>query len=466
MKYFPQSINQSIKQHINQIKRMTDVCQICVEELNASSRKKVSCEYCAFDACAKCCKTYILGETTAKCMNGSCDKEWTRQFLTKTFGSTFMNSKLKTHREQILFDKERALLPATQPIVENINAIERMKEEIIKINEEKSRLEQRKYNIINQMHRVERGLDVARERSVFVKSCPDSTCRGYLSSQWKCGLCEMWACPDCHEIKGISRDAEHTCNPDNVATAQLLATDTKPCPKCRTGIYKIDGCDQMWCTQCHTAFSWKSGNIENNIHNPHYYQWLRSQSATGEIPRNPNEGNPNHCGPDVLSHQTLYQITRILDGRHEGKSNELVQEMKRLLSRIIQNTIHLNHVELGATGRFKNVDYQLTNQDLRVKYMRQKIDEAQFRVLLQRSEKKEEKRREIRNVLQVLDTTVTDIIFRFKHQTETCAPNSINTTILEEIKPIVDYVNGHLEEIEQTYSSKNKIRITTELSFE
>ena len=41
----------------------------------------------------------------------------------------------------------------------------------------------------------------------------------------------------------------------------------------------------MWCVKCHTAFSWRTGAIETKIHNPHYYEWMRSKSANGEIPR-------------------------------------------------------------------------------------------------------------------------------------------------------------------------------------
>jgi len=454
----------------NQVKiktqNMTEVCQICDYELNASTRKKVSCEYCAFDACATCCKTYILGETTAKCMNTSCDKEWSRQFLTRTFGTTFINSKLKVHREQVLFDKERALLPATQPIVENINAIENMKKEIDRINIERRRLDIEKYRLIQEIDRLKRS-KTGENRAVFIKSCPDSNCRGFLSSQWKCGLCEIWACPECHEIKGQTRDAEHTCNPDNVATARLLANDTKPCPKCRTGIYKIDGCDQMWCTQCHTAFSWRTGRIENVIHNPHYYEWLRRQSPTGEIPRNPNDQPhlPNHCLPNQLTQQTLIQMSRTLDERHQGKTNPPTMEIKQKLHQMIRNAIHLNHVELGE--RYREIDYPMTNQDLRVKYMRQEIDEKQFKILLQRNEKKVQKRIETRNVLQVLSTTSTDILFRFKHHAETCAPNTIkDATILNEIDEIVKYVNEQLEEIGKTYGSSHPLKVTNYLGFQ
>ena len=34
------------------------------------------------------------------------------------------------------------------------------------------------------------GRSTKTERKAFIKRCPADDCRGFLSSQWKCGLCE------------------------------------------------------------------------------------------------------------------------------------------------------------------------------------------------------------------------------------------------------------------------------------
>lgn len=72
--------------------------------------------------------------------------------------------------------------------------------------------------------------------------CPDSECRGFLSTAYKCGTCQMWACPDCLVIKGRDKDSEHTCDPGQKESVALIIKESKPCPKCGERISKIDGC--------------------------------------------------------------------------------------------------------------------------------------------------------------------------------------------------------------------------------
>ena len=50
--------------------------------------------------------------------------------------------------------------------------------------------------------------------------------------------------------------------------------------------------------------SWRAGRIETNIHNPHYYEWMR---RTGnEIPANHNEVQ---CGREIDHCEFLYYNT-------------------------------------------------------------------------------------------------------------------------------------------------------------
>lgn len=218
----------------------TNTCNICCDDYNKSTRSKISCAYCDFEVCRTCCETYILSENIPKCMKLECGKEWSRKFLRENFTNVFLTSKYKEHLEDILFDQEKALLPATQPLVEEKirknNVQKQIKEVDNLIRELFNRKRELEYSLLHSSENIES------DRAKFTRQCPANGCRGFLSTQWKCGICEQWSCPDCHELKGPNRDCEHKCDPNNIETAKLLEKDSKPCPKCQSLIFKISGC--------------------------------------------------------------------------------------------------------------------------------------------------------------------------------------------------------------------------------
>jgi hypothetical protein len=211
-------------------------CPVCVEKFNKTTRMALDCSYCGYVACRECYETYILQHTTPKCM--SCTKEMNRDLLFKKFTKKFLNTRYKEHRENCLFDQEKAMLPATQPIVERIIENERIREEICKFRIQIGELQQMIRNYEDMLYYRK---DTNIERKSFVRKCPNPDCRGFLSTQWKCNLCDRKTCKECNECIPIEDD-EHKCDPNNVETAKLLARDSKTCPKCGEMIFKIDGC--------------------------------------------------------------------------------------------------------------------------------------------------------------------------------------------------------------------------------
>lgn len=423
-------------------------CMICTEKYNKTKRSIVTCCYCEFSACRVCCETYILDKTQPCCMNGSCNKEWSRKFLVENFSKVFINNEWKKHQEKILYDKEKALLPATQPIVEQRKRKNEILTELNGIQQEIHRLSRKASKLKTELHTINNTTNAPRERH-FVRACPDGDCRGYLSSQWKCGLCKKWTCPDCHIIIGPDKNVEHECNKDDLETAKLLDRDTKPCPKCSTGIFKIEGCDQMWCTLCHTAFSWRTGHIETRIHNPHYFEFMRR--SNGEAPRNQQDNNI--CGRDI----TDWAVRNSLNNLVQQKFN-LKQHMKGL-SYIIESVTHLSEVQVPLY----RVDDQENNLELRVQYMSNEIDEDKFKKLIQQANKKHAKKRETHDILALFQRTITEIVLRLIHSLETIEPNkravasaAINKHV-EEIEGIQNYANECFEEISFTYSGVTKM---------
>lgn len=219
----------------------------------------------------------------------------------------------------------------------------------------------------------------------FIKACPMKDCRGFLSAAYKCGLCESHICKDCNEYKKSHKDEEHICDAEKVASVKLIASETTPCPKCAIPIYKINGCDQMFCTNCHTAFSFKTGNIETGVvHNPHYFEWMRKNNM--EIPTNTNAVIRDACGNlNWAIQDRLLYIERIAK-IERSEDHKLLTYYTALISRyrIINDAATHVHTLQYSINRLNGDERK---HKLRVKYLIKEIDEKSWKFALQKDEK-------------------------------------------------------------------------------
>jgi hypothetical protein len=130
------------------------------------------------------------------------------------------------------------------------------------------------------------------EKKTFTMKCPGVDCRGFLSTQYKCGICDRSACAHCL-VQYSETDPDgsaHECKQEDKDSVALIKKSCRNCPSCGMSISKIEGCNQMFCTACNTAFDWSTGReiVGRQIHNPHYTEYLRrvgvSASATETTP--------------------------------------------------------------------------------------------------------------------------------------------------------------------------------------
>ena len=493
-------------------------CPICDCKYKETGRKfrRVSCTFCEYSTCNTCCETYVLSKPNeAHCMNPECKKQFPRKFMYDSFAQQFLNVRYKAHRENYLFEAENAKMAGTQAFVEAVVSTEELRMHII---HQKEKLGHMKRSIVESCQRLSRqqqllgqytdrtgfggrhvggvgdedgedgdGSSSAR-RQVFMHRCPDPECRGFVSSQWKCGMCKNWSCPECHEIKGLERENDtHQCNPDVVATVALMRRDTKPCPGCHTQIHKVDGCDQMWCTICHTAFSWTTGLVEKNrIHNPHYYQYLRENAADGEIPREPGDGGgggvggggcgarnreiTHHTSTELVNsfrkHRTVARTAPFDLGGGGGECTKSVNELDEeedkearvkfcsdSLFTFVRSFLHLTNVSLRVYLYVERPEYiERENRHLRMDFLRKRLDEKRFKLVLQRNDKRRAKVQELRDVYEMFIDSTTDIIYRFMSHIRSAEPQQIDYSILNEIYHLIDYANKHIRDIMTTYS--------------
>lgn len=241
---------------------MASECPVCYDKYTSQVRKPVKCAYCDFAACNVCCKKYLTeGLMDAHCM--SCKRAWNDEFLDLNFTKAFRTGPWKKQREKVLIDRELALLPTRQNRVEAKIKMREQDSALKEVHKELHALEVERAKVLNTMSQITRlrtrfeaesqgrvppawTLDAGGkkevEKSKFIMKCPDAECRGFLSTAYKCGTCQRWACPDCLEIKGLEKDVEHTCSEERKASVGLILKESRPCPKCGQRISKIDGC--------------------------------------------------------------------------------------------------------------------------------------------------------------------------------------------------------------------------------
>ena len=372
-------------------------CSVCCEKLNVSNRKRVTCPFCDFCACRGCVQQYLLTlSNDPHCMG--CRKLWARDVIDEACTATFRNGPLKKHRETILFEREKCLMPGTVPAVARVKKIRSLEYEIYDANVEVAKAQAKVNALADQRTRLLRGgstLVDESERRAFVRKCPVQDCKGFLSTRWKCELCENTVCRDCNEILTEG----HVCDPGAVETVALLRKDTKPCPNCGTMIFKISGCAQMWCPDCHVAFDWNTMRIEKGlIHNPHFYEFRRRNAQIGR------EHGDIPCGglPDVTDLYVLFNVATHRRFRYYD-APELKNKAQAEVVAIHRLVNHIQGVEIREEA-------PVDTEPMRIQYMMNELDEETFKKTLQKNEKAREKRRDITHIFRMFCDVTGDYL--------------------------------------------------------
>jgi hypothetical protein len=272
-------------------------------------------------------------------------------------------------------------------------------------------------------------IDDIKEQTVktnYIRECPNSECRGFINSEWNCGLCSTKICKSCYEI--IDTD-KHTCNPDIIKSNKLIQKDSKPCPKCSAIIFRISGCSQMFCVVCNTSFDWNKGTIcKGPIHNPHYFQWLQKQEK-------PLTNPTNTCDDNVfpLFNQLLV-----------SKSIRENQYCEKWTSRFYQYFVHIYNVNRPPHHRTLNDDAKMKAN---VNYLLTKIGKTEWKKQLFQIDKNEQTSRD---VLELIDMAHGIAGERFRAFISDNNPQHIH-----DLASLVKYVVEQTELIRKRYCTKN-----------
>jgi hypothetical protein len=408
---------------------ITNTCTVCFDTIISSAMVICMCGICV---CRKCCIIYIL-ESFQKAHCTQCKVAWDCKFLYANFEKSWIEGtkegQYRNHIKKIALDREKSHLQET------IADIPRMREErakhkermqtIISMEDEIKKLYNQQREIQNQIREIKTNIYAVRFGNVesaatytpnFLCPCPYENCKGMIDSiHFQCCICEKRVCRQCREPR--EKGDEHICNEDVVKNLKLVRADTKPCPKCAVPIFRIAGCDGMFCTICKISFDWRTGKIiiDGPIHNPHAIRWMQEN---GGLERNVND---IPCGGLIRLYTLKNKIKIPLDA--------IVENIYRCIAEIEYKT-NVNTIDNNFNG-------------LRLQYVLNEITEGRWQQAIFLKERTNERKNAN---LQILTTFRTLAVERFRNLSEkyddyAIIPNKVIRVFVKEMDNIRIFIN-------------------------
>ena len=239
-------------------------CPICYDTLGSGLRP-IHCGNCETVICHRCQFNYGKDH----CIK--CNIKFGHDFILSNLGEKFIKEIVRPNRIAELMRGQRELLPSTQ-------------NEIIRLNELKVQRHNLRYGIetgsgagdgVDTMHQSGEEAADGSGGSHEIFGCPKRECRGFIRRGYTCELCYTKVCSRCREVVVDGSDSTHVCKSENITLMEVLDSETKSCPRCTVKIYKIEGCNDMFCTHCHTHFCWRTGKVLKRSTNEHYLHLAR-----------------------------------------------------------------------------------------------------------------------------------------------------------------------------------------------
>lgn len=401
-------------------------CSICTENFTLSLRKKVHCAKCEAVACLSCYKKYICETINdPHCM--FCKNFWDMDFVYSTFSYHFMNTLWKESRGNVLFSREQSYFPATMEVIERMVKVEDIEKLKIGIYHQIDDLK-RQIDIHNQNIKkiLNKNLKQTTETSRFSnRLCITENCKGILEKRTgECILCSKTTCISCNTPK---LNDEHECKKEDIDTWEMINRGSKPCPICSTLIFKNGGCDQMWCIQCHTAFSWKTGVVENRrIHNPHYFEYLRA---------NPHLNNQN---PE-REHDECENIWRPNTYPLLLRTNKQFLDILQFLSHNVNATLHYY--------RGQSI---VNNQKHRVNFLRNITTETVFKKALVSAENYANKNRRFVDIFHTFEIISRNILNDIRQSKNSFVEFKV------EVRKLIDFTNLQIAEYNTKFHTNER----------
>ena len=171
--------------------------------------------------------------------------------------------------------------------------------------------------------------------------------RGVISkSSHQCSSCKQISCDKCLKIIRVDSDngSQHNCAKEDLETVAYYHSHCKNCPKCGTWIEKSSGCNDMFCTKCHTLFSFTTGEQKyGNLHNPERMEYLNRIGQQDE--------SFNYTLSEICDH--IYMIDKI---NKDVDNLDIISNFTKLVRKIVGVSDNKLNNEYAKLFKLKNAD--------------------------------------------------------------------------------------------------------------
>jgi len=442
-------------------------CQICISPFNKSTNQNISCLKCHEGCCLKCIKTFLCSsKSDPTCM--FCNEILSKYDLIKMkLPKSYLDKEYKLIRQDILFNNDKShfqeafvYVPEyvihynnhteylnkvneshrylynmdegtrdnlflkmdsfnrlTKSLIGGGKDVDVILKKLLTLSKNKEMIEYKKHTEL--LYANKKKLDVCnntikrlsdriksersgvkRRKQILTLFCQENSCNGMLNEKSNCITCKKSYCSKCN----TTLTENHKCSENDIKSFDSIKKQTKSCPECFIPIYKIQGCDQMFCTSCHTPFSWNTGNVLSDtgfFHNPHYMEHLD------------NGGDNIFDGGRFRREQQVPILWQDLSLQLINLNISRRNEIRELYRRLIE----LFDIKLNRFTEDPNKKVE------RVKFLSNEISPMQYKQFLSKEDNKKEFLYNIDKIYEVFYNKVFDLLKGFIPPSSNCMDN-------------------------------------------
>ena len=311
-----------------------------------------------------------------------------------------------------------------------------------------------------------------------VLKCHNKGCESFLDCNHFCNSCKKYTCQKCYEpTKSLNK---HECDENTLKTIQKIKNTSKQCPNCNMSINKSYGCNDMFCTNCHIFFCYRTGKKLNGVHhNPEYTQWKKKLSKTIDINDSKNINDSINCNDspiDVVKYnivrllvkentpitsyeRIIYKISHYYHYVESEYYNERYSADKlSIVSNIFKILFDIGRISTFFTNKITNIDSSKLNiRRVRINHIENKKSVKKYKTYLHRIYKHNMELEECQYALDDFVMRTLDKLINLVKKLISEDDDHITVTktyIIKSIQQIIDNINKSFIPISKLYNVK------------